>query len=156
MADAVGTTVGGILGTSTVTTYIESASGVEEGGRTGMTALVVALLFIVSIVFVPLAAGVPQYASHLALVVVAIIMLGNVTDIDWDDVTESVPAGMTILIMPFAFSIAYGIAAGIVSYPIVKAGAGEGRDVSLGQWVLAGLFVVYFAVRTSGFLQGQV
>jgi len=156
MADAVGTTIGGMLGTSTVTTYIESATGIEEGGRTGMTALVVALLFLASLVIVPLAAAIPLYASHIALVVVALIMLQNVTAIDWSDVTYAIPAGMTIIVMPLSFSIAYGIAAGIVSYPIVKLGAGEVRDVSAGQWLLALAFVVYFVVRTGGLLQATV
>ncbi|NIB99709.1 NCS2 family permease [Halobacterium sp. R2-5] len=153
MADAVGTTAGGMLGTSTVTTYIESATGIEEGGRTGMVALVVACLFLASLVVVPLAAAIPQYASHIALVVVALLMLGNVTAVQWDDVTHSIPAGLTILVMPFTYSIAYGIAAGIVSYPVVKAATGEYDDVSLGQWLLAVAFVVYFFVRTSGVLQ---
>ena len=156
MADAVGTTVGGMLGTSTVTTYIESASGVEEGGRTGMTALTVGILFLVALVFVPVAAAIPMYASHIALVVIGVVMLQNVVDIDWDDITHVVPAGLTILIMPFAFSIAYGIAAGIVSYPIVKLAAGKTEDVRLGHWALAAAFVVYFFVRTSGMLQGAV
>ena len=150
MADAVGTTTGGMLGTSTVTTYIESATGVEEGGRTGMTALVVAALFLVSLVFVPLAAAIPLYASHIALVVVAILMLRNVVEVKWDDITHAVPAGLTIMVMPFTFSIAYGIAAGILSYPIVKTAAGEFDDTSPGQWLLAAAFLVYFAVRTSG------
>ncbi|WP_435347929.1 NCS2 family permease [Haloarchaeobius sp. HRN-SO-5] len=150
MADAIGTTAGGILGTSTVTTYIESATGVEEGGRTGMTALTVAVLFLVSLVFVPLAAAIPQYASHLALVVVAILMLRNVVDVQWNDVTHAVPAGLTIMVMPFTYSIAYGIAAGILSYPVVKTAAGEFDDISAGQWVLAAAFLVYFVVRTSG------
>ncbi len=152
MADAVGTTVGGMLGTSTVTTYIESATGVEEGGRTGLTALVVGLLFLASLAVVPLAAGIPQYASHIALVVVAVLLLRNVTEIQWDDFSHAVPAGLTIMVMPFAYSIAYGIAAGIISYPIVKAAQGEADDVMLGQWVLAAAFVVYFAVRTTGLL----
>ncbi|KPN29716.1 permease [Halolamina pelagica] len=117
MADAVGTTVGGMLGTSTVTTYIESATGVEEGGRTGLTALTVAGLFLLSLAFVPLAAGIPEYASHIALVVIGVVMLGNAVEIAWDDLTYAIPAGMTIMVMPFTFSIAYGIAAGIVSYP---------------------------------------
>jgi len=156
MADAVGTTVGGILGTSTVTTYIESATGVEEGGRTGLTALTVAGLFVLSLVFVPLAAAIPEYASHLALVVVGIIMLGNAVEVEWDDLTSAIPAGMTILVMPFTFSIAYGIAAGIVSYPIVKVAAGERTDLHPGQWVLAIAFVLYFFVRTSGLLTGQL
>jgi AGZA family xanthine/uracil permease-like MFS transporter len=154
MADAVGTTVGGMLGTSTVTTYIESATGVEEGGRTGMTALVVGLLFLASLAVVPLAAAVPTYASHLVLVVVGIIMLTNVAEIAWDDLAYAIPAALTIFIMPFTFSIAYGIAAGIVSYPIVKAAMGRADEVSAGQWVLAGLFVVYFFVRTGGVLAG--
>jgi AGZA family xanthine/uracil permease-like MFS transporter len=156
MADAVGTTVGGMLGTSTVTTYIESASGVEEGGRTGMTALVVAGLFLASLALVPLAAAIPLYASHIALVVIGVVMLRNVVDVAWDDITHTVPAGMTILVMPFTYSIAYGIAAGIVSYPLVKVAAGEIRDVRTGHWALAAAFVLYFFVRTSGFLTAQV
>ncbi|GAB7094561.1 NCS2 family permease [Halolamina litorea] len=150
MADAIGTTVGGMLGTSTVTTYIESASGVEEGGRTGLTALTVAGLFILSLAFVPLAAAIPMYASHIALVVIGIVMLGNAVAVAWDDLTYAIPAGLTIMVMPFTFSIAYGIAAGIISYPVVKLAAGESEDLHIGQWVLAGAFVVYFAVRTSG------
>ena len=150
MADAVGTTVGGMLGTSTVTTYIESATGVEEGGRTGLTALTVAVLFLLSLAFVPLAAGIPEYASHIALVVIGVVMLGNAVEVAWDDLTYAIPAGLTIMVMPFTFSIAYGIAAGIVSYPIVKLAAGERDEIHPGHWVLAGAFVVYFAVRTSG------
>jgi len=149
MADAVGTTVGGMLGTSTVTTYIESASGVEEGGRTGMTALVVALLFLASLAVVPLAAAIPLYASHIALVVIGVVMLGNVVDIAWDDLSYAIPAGMTILVMPLTYSIATGIAAGIVTYPIVKAARGEWGDVRPGHWVLAGAFVLYYVVRTN-------
>jgi len=152
MADAVGTTIGGMLGTSTVTTYIESATGVEEGGRTGLTALVIALLFLASLVVVPLAAAIPQYASHIALVVVAVLLMRNVVDIQWDNFAHSVPAALTIIVMPFTYSIAYGIAAGIVSYPIVKTAQGEFDDVLVGQWLLAGAFVVYFFVRTSGVL----
>jgi AGZA family xanthine/uracil permease-like MFS transporter len=152
MADAIGTTVGGILGTSTVTTYIESASGVEEGGRTGMTALVIGVLFVLSLAVVPLAAAIPLYASHIALVVIGLIMLQNVTDIDWSSLDYAIPAGLTIIIMPLTFSIAFGIAAGIISYPVVKAGQGDFGDVSPGQWVLAGAFVVYFIVRTGGVL----
>jgi AGZA family xanthine/uracil permease-like MFS transporter len=154
MADAVGTTVGGMLGTSTVTTYIESATGVEEGGRTGMTALVIGLLFLASLAVVPLAAAVPTYASHLVLVVVGIIMLTNVAEIAWDDLSYAIPAALTIFIMPFTFSIAYGIAAGIVAFPIVKAAMGRAEETTTGQWVLAGLFVLYFFIRTGGVLTG--
>jgi len=152
MADAVGTTVGGMLGTSTVTTYIESSTGVEEGGRTGMTALVIGLLFLASLAVVPLAAAVPTYASHLVLVVVGVLMLRNVAEIAWDDITYAIPAGLTVLVMPFTFSIAYGIAAGIVSYPLVKVAAGRRSEVSVGQWLLAVAFFAYFLVRTGGVL----
>ncbi|WP_411965222.1 NCS2 family permease [Haloferax sp. YSMS24] len=156
MADAIGTTAGAMLGTSTVTTYIESATGVEEGGRTGLTALTVAVLFVASLALIPLATAVPLYASHIALVVIGVVMLQNVIDIEWDNITHTIPAGMTILIMPFTYSIAYGIAAGIVSYPLVKVAAGEYDDISAGQWALTGAFVLYFVVRTSGMLQAQV
>ncbi|MFB6111572.1 MAG: NCS2 family permease [Halobacteriaceae archaeon] len=152
MADAIGTTVGGMLGTSTVTTYIESATGVEEGGRTGLTALVVALLFLASLVLVPLAAAVPIYASHIALVVVGVIMLRNVGELAWGDLTVAIPAGLTIIVMPFTYNIGYGIAAGLISYPIVKAFAGETRDTHPVHWAMAAAFVVYFYVRTSGLL----
>ncbi|MFB6134797.1 MAG: NCS2 family permease [Halanaeroarchaeum sp.] len=156
LSDAIGTTVGGMLGTSTVTTYIESSTGVEEGGRTGMTALVVALLFLASLVLVPLAAAVPLHASHIALVVVAVLMLQNITEVQWDNLAHAVPAGLTIFIMPFTYSIAYGIAAGIISYPIVKTAQGEWSDVHRGQWVIAGAFVLYFFVRTSGLISGTL
>ncbi|MFD1632661.1 NCS2 family permease [Haloplanus ruber] len=149
MADAVGTTVGGMLGTSTVTTYVESAAGVEEGGRTGMTAFVVALLFLGSLAVVPLAAAIPLYASHIALVVIGVVMLGNVVDIAWDDLSYAIPAGMTILVMPLTYSIATGIAAGIVTYPIVNAARGEWDDIRPGHWALAAAFVLYYVVRTN-------
>lgn len=152
LADAIGTTVGGIIGTSTVTTYIESATGVEEGGRTGMTAIVVAGLFLASLAIVPLASVIPRHASHIALVVVAVLMLRGIVDIQWDDFTHAVPAALTLLVMPFTYSIAYGIAAGIIAYPVVKAAGGEWDDVRPGQLALLFLFVLYFYVRTSGIL----
>jgi AGZA family xanthine/uracil permease-like MFS transporter len=114
-----------------------------------MTALVVALLFLASLAVVPLAAAIPLYASHIALVVIGVVMLGNVVDIAWDDLSYAIPAGMTILVMPLTYSIATGIAAGIVTYPIVKAARGEWSDVRPGHWVLAGAFVMYYVVRTN-------
>ncbi len=156
MADAVGTTVGGMLGTSTVTTYIESASGVEEGGRTGLTALTVGVLFVFALALVPLATAVPLYASHIALVVIGVVMLRNAVEVAWEDVTDAIPAGLTILVMPFTYSIAYGIAAGIVAYPVVKLASGKGSELRAGHYVLAGAFVVYFFVRTSGVLTGTL
>lgn len=153
MADAVGTTVGGVLGTTTLSTFVESAAGVEEGGRTGVVALVIAALFFAALIFVPIAGAIPMYASNVALVLVGLIMLRNVVEVDWSKITHSVPAGMTIVLMPLTFSIAIGIAAGIISYPVVKGAVGEIDDVTAGQWALAAAFVLYFLVRTGGVLQ---
>jgi len=152
MADAVGTTVGAMLGTSTVTTYIESSTGVEAGGRTGLTTLVVAALFLLMIPFVAIAAAIPSYASFIALVIVGIIMFEGVVDIDWRDPAWSISAALTITIMPLTYSIADGLAAGIISYPLVKAAAGEAGDIRLGQWSLAAALIVYFYIQTSGML----
>jgi len=146
MADAVGTTVGAMLGTSTVTTYIESSTGIEEGGRTGFTALVVGLFFLAALAVVPLISLLPLYATYIALVVVGIIMLQGVADIEWDDPTWAIPAGLTITVMPLTTSIAEGLAAGILSYPLVKLAVGEGREVTAGQWLLALALVVYYVV----------
>ena len=152
MADAVGTTVGAMLGTSTVTTYIESSTGVEAGGRTGLTALVVAALFVLMIPFVALASAIPSYASFIALVVVGIMMFNGVVDIDWSDPAWSVSAALTITVMPLTYSIADGLAAGIISYPIIKAAVGDFEEVRIGQWVLAAALLVYFFIQTSGLL----
>lgn len=152
MADAVATTVSAMIGNCTTTTYVESSTGVEQGGRTGMTALTVAGLFLLSLLAVPLVAAVPTYASHLALVVVGIIMLQGVLEIDWADPAWSIPAGLTIVVMPLTFSIDVGLAAGILSYPVVKLAKGELEDVHIGQWILGIIFILYFYVQTSGML----
>jgi AGZA family xanthine/uracil permease-like MFS transporter len=152
MADAIGTTVGAMLGTSTVTTYIESSTGVEAGGRTGLTTLVVAVLFLLMIPFVAIASAIPSYASFIALVIVGIIMFEGVVDIDWRDPAWSISAALTITIMPLTYSIADGLAAGIISYPLVKAAAGEADDIRAGQWLLAAVLIVYFYIQTSGML----
>ncbi|ELY93791.1 xanthine/uracil/vitamin C permease [Natrialba hulunbeirensis JCM 10989] len=144
MADAVGTTVGAMIGTSTVTTFIESSAGLEEGGRTGFTALVVAGLFALSLLVVPLMGAIPQYATYIALVVVGIIMLQGVADIDWNDPAWLISSGLTITIMPLTASIANGLAAGIMSYPLIKTAVGDRADVSLGQWALVVAFIVYY------------
>jgi len=150
MADAIGTTIGGALGTSTVTTYIESAAGVEEGGRTGLTAAVVGVLFLLALVLVPLIAALPIYAAHIALVIVGLIMLQGVAEVDWTDPTWSIPSGLTILLMPLTMNPAYGLLAGIISYPVVATAARDGAPVRPGQWVLAGLGVAYFYVELGG------
>ncbi len=153
LADAVGTTVGAMLGTSTVTTYIESSTGVEEGGRTGLTALVVGIAFLLALLAVPLVSAIPTYASYIALVVVGVIMLQGVIEIDWQDPAWAIAGGLTILVMPLTASIANGIAAGIITYPVIKAAVGDIRETRPGQWVLAALFVAYYYVRTSGLLE---
>jgi AGZA family xanthine/uracil permease-like MFS transporter len=154
MADAVATTFGAIVGTTTVTTYVESSTGVEEGGRTGLTALVVAFLFLASLVLVPVVAAIPTYASYLGLVLVGLIMIQGVTDIRWDDAEWLIPGGLTIVMMPLTASIANGIAAGIISYPLVKAAQGDYRSVHVAQWVLAVSFVLYFYVTAGGVMGG--
>jgi AGZA family xanthine/uracil permease-like MFS transporter len=149
MADAIGTTVGGILGTSTVTTFIESSTGIEEGGRTGFTTLVVAGLFLLTLPFIPLLGLLPAYAPYVALLVVAVFMLRNVTDIAWDDNAHAIPGALTITLMPLTHSIATGIAAGLLTYPLVKTAQGEFDDVQVGQWLLAIAVVTYYVVRTN-------
>lgn len=153
LVDAIGTTLSGIIGTTPMATYLESAAGVEEGGRTGLTALVVALLFVCALAAVPLIAMIPSYVPYIALVFIALLMLQNVTDIEWDDFTHAIPAGLTIMIMPLSFSIAYGVAAGAIAYPIVKIGAGEFGDIRLGHIGLALLFAGYIFLRTGGVMQ---
>jgi len=148
MADAIGTTIGAMLGTSTITTFIESSTGVEEGGRTGMTALVVGVLFTLSLVAVPLISAIPTYASYIGLIVVGLIMLEGVTDIDWSDPRWSIPAGLTITLMPLTASISNGLGAGIIGYPLVKVAVGEADDVHPGVYALAAVLIVYFYVQT--------
>lgn len=144
MADAVGTTVGAILGTSTVTTYIESASGISEGGRSGFTAVITAILFILSIVFIPLLSAIPSFATAPALIIVGVLMMGSVRYIRWDDPAESIPAFLTILIMPLSYSIAEGLAVGIITYPLIKSFQGKFHETNIPLWILAGVFILKF------------
>jgi len=152
MADAVGTTAGAVLGTSTVTTYIESSTGVEEGGRTGLTALVVALLFLASLAVIPVVAAIPAYASFIALIVVGVMMLQGLVEVDWADPAWAVSAGLTVTVMPFAYSIADGLAAGIIAYPLIKVAVGEYDEVAVGQYVIAALLAVYYVLSTRGII----
>ncbi len=144
LADAIGTTGGAIFGTSTVTTYIESASGVAEGGRTGLTGIVTAFLFFLSLFFMPLVGMVPSAATAPALIIVGTMMMTNVTKLDWDDYTEILPAFMTMVSMPFMYSISDGIAIGFIVYPLVKLFTGKGEDVHWLVYVLGLVFVAYF------------
>ena len=120
LSDAVGTTVGAMCGTSTVTTFVESASGVAEGGRTGLTSLVSAILFALSLFLSPIFLAIPSFATAPALIVVGFLMLTSVTKIDFDDLTEAIPAFIAIIAMPFLYSISEGIALGVISYVSVQ------------------------------------
>lgn len=142
MADAVGTVAGAVLGTSTVTTYVESASGVEQGGRTGLTALTVAALFLLAMFFNPLISVVPACATAPALMMVGCYMMMGFEELVFDDWTEFFPALMAFLIMPFAYSIAAGIEFGIVSYVILKIVTGKSKDIHWIMYVLATLFIL--------------
>ncbi|WP_428832252.1 NCS2 family permease [Geoglobus acetivorans] len=145
LTDAIGTSVGALLGTSTVTTYIESAAGIEEGGRTGMTALVVGLMFLVIGLFVsPIAQVIPAQATAPALMIVGFYMLTVVRDIDFDDLTEALPAFFVLVTIPYTYSIADGIGAGFISYVILKVVAGRYREVHPLMYVLALVFAAYF------------
>jgi AGZA family xanthine/uracil permease-like MFS transporter len=144
MADAVGTTTGAIFGTSTVTTYIESASGISEGGRSGFTAVIVAILFTISIFFIPLLSGIPSFATAPALIIVGVLMMGSVQYIRWDDPAESIPAFLTIFIMPLSYSIADGLAVGLITYPVIKSCQGKFHETNIAMWILAVIFVLKF------------
>ncbi|MEI2414689.1 NCS2 family permease [Orrella sp. JC864] len=145
LADSSAIVAGSMLGTSSTTAYVESASGVQAGGRTGLTALVVALLFLAALFVSPLAASVPAYATAPALLYVAGLMMRELIDIDWNDVTEATPAALTALAMPFTYSIANGLAFGFISYVVLKAATGRARQVHPAMWLVAGLFVVRYA-----------
>lgn len=150
MADSTAILAGSMLGTSSTTAYAESASGVAAGGRTGLTALVVAGLFLLAMFFAPLAGAVPAYATAPALLYVASLMVRELAEIDWTDVTESAPAVLTAIAMPFTYSIANGLAFGFVSYAVLKLLTGRAREVHAATWIVAGLFVIRFAFFAEG------
>ncbi|HPY11799.1 MAG TPA: NCS2 family permease [Sphaerochaeta sp.] len=141
-ADAVGTTVGAVLGTSTVTTFVESSAGVVEGGRTGLTALVVAILFLLSLFLEPLFGSIPSAATAPALILVGVFMITPVKSIEWDDMTEAIPAFLTIIFMVVAYSIADGIMFGVVSYVLLKLFSKKTKEITPMTWVLFALFVL--------------
>ena len=136
--------MGAFFGCAPVTSYVESSAGVEAGGRTGLTAVVVGILFLLAIFFSPLAAIVPAYATSGALIYVAILMLGGMEKLDWADTTELAPSLIMIVMIPLTFSIANGIALGFISYIVIKAFVGEIRGVSSGAWFLFLIFVAKF------------
>jgi AGZA family xanthine/uracil permease-like MFS transporter len=145
--DAIGTMIGAAVGTSPVTAYIESASGVQAGGRTGLTAAVVAMLFLASLFLSPLAATVPAFATAPALVFVAALMAKGLKDIDWDDMTEAAPALVTALAIPFTYSIAGGIGIGFIAYAAIKLVSGRWRDVNAAVAIIAAAFAAKIALE---------
>ena len=146
MSDSAAAMIGAAIGTSTTTSYIESASGINEGGRTGLTAMTVGVLFLLALFVAPLAGSIPPYATAPALLYVACLMARGLTEIEWDDVTEAAPAVITAIAMPFTFSIAEGIAFGFISYTGIKLVAGKFRDVHPAVGILAALFVIKYLV----------
>jgi AGZA family xanthine/uracil permease-like MFS transporter len=142
LADAVGTVAGAALGTSTVTSYIESASGVAEGGRTGLTALTTGGLFLVALFFAPLFLLIPSAATAPALIIVGLFMLTPVKDIDLSDFTESIPAFLTMIMMPLSYSIAEGLVFGILSYVVLKAFTGKMKEIPLVTWIVGIFFIL--------------
>ena len=143
-ADAIGTTVGAVLGTSTVTTYVESAAGVAEGGKTGMTSLVVAFMFFLALFFTPLFTMIPAAASSSVLVIIGIFMMSPITKINFDDYSEFIPAFLTMIMMPLAYSIAEGIAFGMLSYVILKVLTGRYKELNIAMICIAFLFVLKY------------
>ena len=144
IADSTAAMGGSLLGTSTTTSYIESAAGVAAGGRTGLTACVVAVLFLLALFFAPLAGTVPAFATAPALLFVAVLMTSGLAEIDWDDITVAAPVVITALAMPLTFSIANGIAFGFISWVVIKSLAGRWKDLNPALVVLAALFVIKF------------
>ncbi|MDD5790084.1 MAG: NCS2 family permease [Spirochaetia bacterium] len=147
LADAVGTVAGACLGTSTVTSYVESSAGVAAGAKTGLASVVTAGMFLLALLFTPLFALVPSCATAPALIFVGFLMMQAVTSIDFGDLTEGIPAFITILVMPFSYSISKGIAFGMIAYVIAKVAGKKAREVPLITWILAAVFVFAIAIK---------
>lgn len=145
--DSVGTMIGACFGTPTVTSYIESAAGVSEGGRTGLTAVTVAGCFVLSLFFAPLIGLVPGFATAPSLILVGTLMMGGVTGIDFTDFSEALPAFLTIIMMPLTSSIATGFAFGFISYVVIKCCTGKMREINIVMWVITAAFIVNLAMR---------
>lgn len=149
LADAIGTTVGACLGTSTVTTYVESASGVSEGGRTGLTSLTTSILFFLAIFLSPLFLMIPGAATAPALILVGLFMMSPVKDIKWDNYLEAIPAFFTIIMMPLTYSIAEGIAFGMTSYVLLHLFTGKGKKVSVLSYIITAFFILDFIIKAN-------
>ena len=146
LSDSVGTVAGAVMGTTTVTSYIESGSGIKAGGKTGMTSLVIGALFLVCLFFAPLATSLPKQIDGAALVYVSILFVRNITDIEWDDIAEAGPAVLAMITMPLTYSISHGIALAFLSYALIKLASGKATTVSPAIWLVAVLSLLSFVV----------
>lgn len=150
LADAIGTTVGALLGTSTVTTFVESSAGVMAGGRTGLASIVTAICFALSVFLAPIFLAIPSFATAPALIIVGVLMLDSIVKVDFSDITEALPAFVTLVMMPFAYSISEGIVFGGITYVVVKVFTGKSKEVSPLMYVLAVLFVLKLIISSLG------
>ncbi|RQW63924.1 NCS2 family permease [Vibrio viridaestus] len=144
LSDSTATVIGSLFGTSNTTSFVESTAGVAAGGRTGLTAVVVGIMFILALFFAPLAHMIPPYATTGALLYVAVLMLSGLKNVEWDDLTEATPAAVTCIMMPFTYSISQGIALGFISYALVKLLSGKGRQISITVWLMAIIFALAY------------
>jgi AGZA family xanthine/uracil permease-like MFS transporter len=147
LSDAIATTAAGILGTSVISAYVESAAGIASGGRTGLTSFTVAVMFLLSLFFAPLFAMIPSAATSPALIIVGLLMMGEVKHIDFTDITNALPAFLAIIMMPFTYSIAEGISFGMVSFVLLKLLSGRYKEVNIAMYVIAALFILGFILR---------
>ena len=146
LADSVGTVCGSCLGTSTITTFVESSSGIAEGGRTGLTAVTTGVLFLLSLFFSPIFLAIPSFATAPALIVVGFLMMQQVTKLDWNNALDAIPAFIAIMAMPFLYSISEGISLGIISYVILNLCAGKAKKISPLMYVLAVVFILKYVL----------
>lgn len=146
LSDAIATCTGAICGTSTVTTFVESSAGVAEGGRTGLTSIATAAMFLIAMFFAPVAELIPSCATAAALIYVGVLMIGGVIGIDWKDPAVAVPAFLTMAMMPFTYNISYGIAFGLISYILIMLFTGRAKEIKVGTWIIGVLFAVMFFV----------
>ena len=145
LADAIATSVGAVAGTTTTTTYVESAAGVAQGGRTGLTGITVAALFALALFFSPIFMAIPSFATAPALLFVGFLMIESLFKVDYNDAPESIPAYLAAIMMPFAYSISEGIAIGFISYTLINAFCGRVKKISVPMWILTALFIAYYA-----------
>ena len=146
MADSLGTVAGALMGTSTITTFVESAAGVSEGGRTGLTAVTTAVLFFLSLFLAPFFMAIPAFATTPALVMVGFLMVSSISEIDFFNLPEAIPAYMCIIAMPFTYSISEGISFGIISYVLVNTLTGHAKRVSPLMYILALIFILKYVL----------